>query len=721
MAITYIKTTGCFVLSAGGVSYVMHVDDAGHLYHLYWGAQVADNAIVPDLGAYPELASVNPVANQLPWELPVPGAGYYGVPALRVRNASGDDILDLRVTGYRISAGKESLHGLPSTHADMQGEADSLELTLCDSLTGLVVTAEYAIFACGAVTRSLHLLNGGQGELVVEGLQPASVPLWGHAYDILHLKGNHNRERAIVRRDVGEAEYRIASCRGASGHEENPFVALMEKQATEHQGSVYALSFVYSGSFLAGSQVDVAGNTRLFMGMNGDAFRWLLEPGETLQSPEAVLVYSGEGLNGMSHVFHALYRRSLMRGAWRDRERPVLINNWEATYFDFDEEKLLSLAGRAARTGVELFVLDDGWFGRRNDDASSLGDWTENREKLPDGLAGLARKVNALGMRFGIWMEPEMVSPESDLYRAHPDWCLHVPGRPRTECRQQLMLDLSRREVQDHVLASCRRVLESAPIAYVKWDFNRNMTEAYSAALPANRQMETQHRYMLGLYRVLEELTAAFPEVLFESCAGGGGRFDPGMLFYMPQTWTSDNTDAYERLRIQYGTSLVYPAVSMGAHVSAVPNHATGRVHDMAFRADVALGGNFGLELDLTALTEEELEAVATQVARAKALRHLTETGTMTRLLSPYEGEHTAWQFLSADGGEALLCVYRGVERPYAGVLRVKMRGLAETAIYQADDGKVYSGAMLMHMGYAVLFAGRDCVSTLVHLVKCGE
>jgi alpha-galactosidase len=716
MSIVYNGDMKTFCLSGGDVSYVLHVDGDGHLMNLYWGKRVPDGAVVPALENYPGGASFDLPASHLPWEIPTRGRGWYGTPAVGAVNAAGDDVVDLTYVSHEIMPGKKKLEGLPATYVEDDGEADTLEITLKDALTGLVVKACYAVYAAsGAITRSMILENSGAEAIDVTGLMAASAPLYGNEYDIIHLKGGWAKERRVVRTALGEGDYRIFSQRGASGHEENPFVALCDRSATEFQGRVWALNFVYSGSFLAGAAVDNLDNSRMYMGMNPETFRWRLEAGEKFQSPEAVMVFTDSGFNGMSHIFHGLYRTRLVRGQWRDRVRPVLINNWEGTYFDFNEEKILEIARRAKDIGVELFVLDDGWFGKRNKDNCSLGDWVVNTQKLPNGINGLADKINELGMKFGLWFEPEMVSPDSDLYRAHPDWCLHVDGRSRTEARQQLILDLSRSEVQDYVIGAVSAVLDSARIGYVKWDMNRNMTEHFSAGREPGRQLETQHRYMLGLYRVLEEITSRFPEVLFESCSGGGGRFDAGMLYYMPQTWTSDDTDAVERLAIQYGTSMVYPASAMGAHVSAVPNHQTGRVASMRMRGDVALGGNFGFELDLSKLSDEDTAVARQLVEDVKKVRGLTQKGAFTRLMSPFEGQYTAWQFAAED--EALLCVYRVLTRPNTAPIRVRMQGLDEAACYADDDGNVYSGAVLVHMGMWIKLDG-DFSSRVVHLSR---
>ncbi len=712
------RDQGIFSLSGGDVSYVLYADGEGHLMNLYWGKRMEDGAVRPCLSDYAPAASFDLAPAWLPWELPENGRGWYGMPAVDAVGPEGDDVADLRVREIRSCPGKKPPEGLPAVYVESPEEADSLEIDLEDEYSRLKVTACYTVFRdSGAITRSLRITNGGKESLTLRGALSASVPLWGSGYDVIHLKGAWARERTLVRFPAGEGETVIGSERGASGHEENPFLALCEHSATENRGSVWGMNLIYSGSFFASARVDNAGNTRMNMGMNSRVFSWHLESGESFQTPETVLVWSDGGLNGMSRIYHRLYRERLARGYWRDRERPVLINNWEATYFDFTEEKLLSIAREAAEMGFELFVMDDGWFGRRNDDHSSLGDWTVNREKLPEGLEGLSRKIHDLGLLFGLWVEPEMVSPDSDLYRAHPDWCLHAGNRPRTEARNQLILDMGRREVQDYVIRVISSALEEARADYVKWDMNRNMTEYFSPALEPERQLETQHRYMLGLYRVLDTITGRFPKVLFESCSGGGGRVDGGMLYYMPQTWTSDNTDAISRLSIQYGTSLVYPASAMGAHVSAVPNHQCRRTTSLQTRADVALGGNFGFEMDLTRMTPEEKKEARKLIQRTKDWRHLTGKGIFSRLESPAEGKYAAWQFLSEDGMEALLCTFRILSGPNLPARRFRMNGLDPAAVYRTDEGERYTGAQLMYMGISTGLQG-DFSSRVIHLTR---
>ncbi len=697
-----------FYLSGGNTSYVLHIDDDGRLVNLHWGSRVADGSLSYCPSDYYGGASFDKEISRIPLDIPCCGTGWYGTPAVGVRNAHGDDVTDLRVVSFRLKSGKPPLPGLPAVYTESPAEADTLIVELCDDWTGLRVDALYSVYHhSGVIARSLNIRNTGIQALSLTSVLSASVLLWESGLDLIHLKGAWARERAVVRTAAGEAEHRISSARGASGHEENPFIAVCDRNTDEFSGRVWAMNLVYSGSFQAMCRTDNGGRPRLSIGLNPEVFSWKLGPGESFHSPEAVLVYSDHGLNGMSQEFHALYRTRLVRGTWRDRSRPVLINNWEGTYFSFTEERLLAIAEKAKQIGIELFVLDDGWFGVRNSDNCSLGDWTVNRNKLPSGLNGLSDKLHAMGLEFGLWFEPEMVSPDSILYRTHPDWCLHVPGRHRTEARNQLILDLSRPDVQDYIISAVSAVLSSARIDYVKWDMNRNMTEAFSEALPADRRSETQHRYILGLYRVLETVTSSFPDILFESCSGGGGRFDPGMLYYMPQTWTSDDTDAVERLKIQYGTSFVYPVSAMGAHVSAVPNHQTGRITPMRTRGEVALAGNFGFELDLSELSAEDLSEAADLVRRVKEIRDLTRTGTFWRLLSPFDGTYTAWSFVSDDQKSVLLFAYRSLSSPNSSPLRIRLAGLNPALSYRnEEDGTICHGTALMNAGLTVRLNG---------------
>jgi len=524
----------------------------------------------------------------------------------------------------------------------------------------------------------------------------ASLDLPDANWDLLQLSATWARERQVIVRPLAPGRASIASERGASGHEHNPFLALKRRATTEEAGEAIGFSLVYSGNFLAEAEVDPFDTARVRIGVNPEGFAWRLEPGDEFVTPEAVIAYSGAGVGVLSDAYHQLYRERLARGAWRDRPRPVLLNTWEGAAFDFDEARLLAMARSSRELGVELFVLDDGWFGERDDDTRSLGDWFVDRRKLPNGIEGIARGVEDLDMGFGLWSEPEMVSQRSRLFVEHPDWAIRIPGRTPTESRNQYVLDLSRPEIRDHLFEVLSRVLASAPISYVKWDMNRNITEPYSLSLPPERQGEFFHRYMLGVYDLYERLTGAFPEILFESCAGGGGRFDPGMLAWAPQAWTSDDTDAVERLRIQWGTSMCYPLSSMGAHVSAVPNQQVGRTTPLSTRAAVAFFGVLGYELDPTDLTQDERRQVSDQIAFYIDRRELFQRGRFLRLRSPFEGDgnETAWMVVSDDRWHAIVGHYRVLNRPVPGPGRLRLRGLDPVARYEVSTWPVAGDAI---------------------------
>ncbi|MBR5545805.1 MAG: alpha-galactosidase [Clostridia bacterium] len=705
--IQYNESNMLFHLQGPTYSYLLGVKN-DVLMQYYWGGRLPSDAVEGLLELRGEAASFDTAHSRHPLVVPTQEKGYFGQRALCVVNPEGDDVLSLRYQGYRILSGKKPLCGLPASYVENETEADTLEIDLKDELTGVAVTLSFTVFhAYDVLARSMQVKNEGDKPFKLTDVQSA-MRLPADKYEIIHLKGAWARERQARRVALGEGTYAIKSRRGASGHENNPFMAIVKPHTTEDQGDVYAMTHVYSGSFSAGVDVGIDNEPTMMIGMCSDVFNWDMAPGAVFQSPEALFVYAPDGLNGLSHRMHPFVRQRICRGKWRDLPRPILVNNWEATYFGFNYDKLIAIAKRGAEIGCELFVLDDGWFGKRDSDNCSLGDWVVNEGKLDGGIKRIAESINELAMQFGLWFEPEMVSPDSDLYRAHPDWCLHVDGRDRTECRNQLILDMSRKEVQDYIIEIVSGVLRSAPISYVKWDMNRNMAEGFSCMLPAQQRMETQHRYMLGLYRVLEEITSAFPEVLFESCSGGGGRFDCGMLYYMPQTWTSDDTDARERTRIQYGTSLIYPCSAMGAHVSAVPNHQTGRIASFQTRCDVAMGGNFGFELDLSKQTEEDLATAKKAVEMVKKLRTVMQQGEYTRLLNPFENEgRAAWQFTREN--TVIVCVYVDHQQPNPQPHRVKLAGLDPEAVYtDAENGISASGAALMNLGLIMPSYGGD-------------
>lgn len=709
MSIVYNHQERVFHLKASDTSYILKILDNGYLAHLYWGKAVRHSnfehlLLLQERASFsPNSDNLNPALSldTLPQEYPSYGTGDFRHPAYQLQLENGTTITDLRYRSHSIFKGKPKLQGLPATYTESDDEAETLEIELYDPLISLKVKLYYTVFNnFNTVTRSVLFINEGSQNLMLLKALSASVDFPHHDYHILHLQGAWARERHIERHPLAHGSQTIESRRGASSHMHNPFIALLDKNACEKAGEVYGFSLVYSGNFIAQVEVDQFDTTRVSMGINPFDFTWKLEPGCVFQTPEVVMVYSDKGLGGMSREYHRLYRTRLCRGTYRDSTRPVLINNWEATYFDFNAEKIIEIAQEGAKLGIELFVLDDGWFGKRDLDNCSLGDWFVDKRKLPGGLEDLAARVNELGLKFGLWFEPEMVSPDSDLYRAHPDWCLHVPDRKRTEARKQLILDFSRTEVCDAIITMLSDILSSSPISYVKWDMNRNMTEIGSAALPAERQRETAHRYMLGLYRVMEEITSKFPHILFESCSGGGGRFDPGILYYMPQTWTSDDTDAVERLKIQHGTSIVYPASTMGAHVSAVPNHQVQRMTPIETRGHAAMCGNFGYELDLTKLDTSEKDMIKEQVETYKEIRHIIQFGDMYRLLSPFEGNETAWIYVTEDKSEAYVTFFRVLAQPNGALSKLRLDGLDQNMDYSlVGTDLVLGGDVLMNVG----------------------
>ncbi len=713
MGIQYRSEDRLFHLQAKDTSYVIEIAKGGYLLHLYWGKRIKTYRHSNYIQQVDRGFSGNPYEQKedrtfsldtLPQEYPQYGNTDFRKPAYQIQLPNGSTISDLRYDSHVIFKGKKKLEGLPATYVEDENEAETLEITMKDRVAGLTVILSYTVFEqLNVITRSVRFINEGLENINLLSALSMSVDFMDADYDFLHLHGAHVKERHIERKPLRHGIQSIESTRGASSHQHNPFIALLRKGTTEETGEVYAFNFVYSGNFLAQAEVDQFSTTRVTMGINPFDFNWKLEGGEEFQAPEVVMVYSSSGLGDMSRTFHDLYRTRLVRGTFRDKERPILVNNWEATYFDFDADKIMDIAKAGNELGIELFVLDDGWFGKRDNDKTSLGDWFVDHNKLPDGLEKLANDVNSLGMQFGLWFEPEMISVDSDLYREHPDWCLHVPHRPNSESRNQLILDFSRADVCEEITKRVCDILASAPISYVKWDMNRHMTEIGSALLPPDRQRETAHRYMLGLYQVMEKITSSFPDVLFESCSGGGGRFDPGILYYMPQTWTSDNTDAISRLKIQYGTSLVYPIVSMGSHVSAVPNHQVDRITSLDIRGDVAMSGNLGYELDLTKLPASEKEVVKKQVETYKEIRGLVQFGRFYRLLSPFEGNETAWLFTNEDQSEALVFYISVLAEPAAPLKFLKVTGIDPNKQYQlVGMDQVFGGDELMYVGLSI-------------------
>ena len=710
-SIIYNQDNNTFILNSNNTSYILKVLDSGHLAHLYWGRRLRSTNLdyvirSRNWGSF--LANTDNKENfmleAIPQEYPGYGATDLRSPAVELQFSDGTSATDFRYVSHKIYEGKNKLEGLPATYTENDEEATTLEIVLKDTLKPVEIVLTYSIFKeFDAITRNVKVRNMGQEDIKILRVLSANVDFNDDNFDMIQLSGSWARERHFVRQPLRSGSQSIESRRGASSHAQNPFMALARKDTTETKGDIYGFSFVYSGNFLANVEVDMFYNSRVQIGINPFDFSWLLKENEEFQSPEAVLVYSPNGVTGMSHIYHNLYGKRLARGEHRDKVRPILINNWEATYFDFNETSIKNIAKEASNLGMELFVLDDGWFGKRNNDDCSLGDWFVNEDKIKGGLGKLSKEINDMGLQFGLWFEPEMVCPVSELYEKYPDWCIHIPGRTRSEARMQLILDLSRDDVCDYIIETLSKVLSSASISYVKWDMNRNMTEIGSAKLPPERQRELPHRYMLGLYRIMEELTTAFPHILFESCSGGGGRFDPGMLYYMPQTWTSDNTDAIERLKIQYGTSLVYPNVSMGCHVSAIPNHQVHRMTPLNTRGVVAMSGNFGYELDITKLSDEEKEMIKEQIKNYKEIRETIQFGDYYRLSSPFESNDVAWMFVSKDKKEVVVSFVRQSALPHPKFESLKLVGLEEDASYEiVGEDAVFFGDELMYVGLNV-------------------
>jgi alpha-galactosidase len=688
MTIEWSAETREFHLRNDHVSYVIRVLENGSLGHVYFGAALAEGKSYGHLVPGEFFGFSNRLGQPVPLEFPSGGTGDYRIPALAVELPDGSGVMDLRYRSHRILPGKAGLPGLPSTYVDLGIEAETLEVTVADHVAQIEVRLLYTIYRDRPlVVRGARIENSGTSAVVVRSAMSASLDLPDSDWEFLSLSGEWARECHVERLALRPGRQSVSSTRGASGHQHNPFVALTRPATGEEHGEAYGFSLIYSGNFLLEAEVEPFGTTRVRAGINPEGFSWLLEPGAEFVTPEAVLAFSRAGLGELSDAYHRLFRERLAGGAWRDRDRPIVINNWEATYFDFDEPKLLAIASTAHDLGIELFVLDDGWFGRRDNDTTSLGDWQVNLSKLPGGLDSLARKVEDLGMRFGIWIEPEMISRQSQLFAQHPEWAIGIPTRPRTEGRNQYVLDMSRPEVVNYLFQVVSGILGSAPISYMKWDMNRNITEPHSPTLPAWRQGEFMHRYILGVYSLYDRLTKAFPGVLFESCASGGGRFDPGMLAFAPQAWASDDTDAIERLKIQWGTSLPYPLSAIAAHVSAVPNHQVGRVTPLATRAAVAFFGVLGYELDPTALSVEERAEIADQVVFYKQWRELLQRGRFLRLRSPFEGDRdeAAWMTVARDARSAIVGHYRILSRPNPGPQRLRLRGLDPAASYRVS------------------------------------
>lgn len=709
MGITFDPGQALFLLNTPNTTYAIAIVEETYLAHVYYGKRVDGTGLrdllwedEPPFTPGRNRREMNTFLDTLPTEYPETGMGDFRESAFCVRSPEGFRASALRYTGYEILPGKPPLEGLPATFGSPE-DCTTLKLRCEDPVLRMEVCLYYTAFEkLDAVTRWITVANNGSACFYLEKVLSACLNMDDRSFELLTLHGAWGRERHIQRTPLAYGRQNAASFRGKSSHQEHPFLALVTAGTTQTAGEVYAMNFVYSGNFLAQVEKDPFSALRMTMGIHPEGFCWKLEPGQRFTAPEAVMVYSSAGLGSMTRTFHDLYRTHLIRSPYLKKERPILINNWEATYFDFDEKKLLEIAREAAALGIEMLVMDDGWFGRRDNDDSSLGDWQVNESKIKGGLAALVENVKALGMKFGIWLEPEMVSPDSALFRAHPDWAIQIPGREITQARAQYVLDLSRDEVADAVYDMVAAVLKSADISYVKWDMNRQLTTLGSFALPADRQGELCHRYMLNVYRMQERLLADFPGLLLENCSGGGARFDPGMLYYSPQIWCSDNTDAIGRLAIQEGTALVYPLSAMGAHVSVCPNHTVGRNTPFDTRGNVALAGTFGYELDVTKLSPDEKEQVKRQTADYHRYHALAANGDYYRLCSYSESRHSdSWMLVSKDREQALLFYVQVLGQAHARSRFLRLQGLDPRRQYTVE-GRLYSGSTLMNAGLRI-------------------
>lgn len=709
-------------------TYQMGIAEHGFLLHLYYGPK-AEGDMSYLLTAYDRGFSGNPYdagndrtfsMDTFPLEYPCYGNGDYRSPAFNVKNEQGVYGVDLRYKTHSVTKGKYNIPGLPAVYADESSGAYTVNVILEDALLGIEVTLRYGVLPeLDVITRSAVIKNTGNHLLYLTKVYSAAMDFLNGNFDILHFHGRHAMERMEERVPVIFGNQSFGSRRGTSSHQQNPFFILADTETTEDCGSCYGMSMLYSGNFKFEVEKDQIGQTRMEMGLPDEMFEYPLEQGKEFYTPEVAMAYSQNGLTSLSHLYHKLIRYHVCRGKYKTSRRPILINNWEATYMNFNGDKIVDIAKQAAELGVEMMVLDDGWFGNRNSDNSGLGDWVVNEEKMGGPLSEIADKINQMGMKFGLWIEPEMVSEDSHLYRTHPDWAFTIPGRRPVRGRNQLVLDFSRKEVVDYIFDSVSKVIDSANIAYIKMDMNRSICDVYTAVEQKQNYGKIMYEYVLGVYDFLERLIQRYPDLLIEGCSGGGGRFDAGMLYYTPQIWCSDDTDAIERIQIQHGTSFGYPVSAVGSHVSAVPNHQTGRVTSITTRSVVAMAGSFGYELDLNLLSEEEKEEVKQQIEDYKKYWNLIHNGTYYRLHNPLTNhEFAAWEFTSEDKNECLLNIVTLTTHANAPVNYVKCKGLHPDKMYRNEkDNQIYNGNALMHAGLPIEIEPGEYRGIQIHLM----
>ena len=711
MAIKVSENGRLFTLQTKDSSYQMFADDKNVLLHLYYGEKIGEENLsglifCTDMGfaGNPEEAGPNRKysLDALPQEIPGSGVGDFRDDMIEIRHADGSFAADFRFDSFEILDHSYAIPGMPALYDTEEEKGETLVITMTEKASDIVLKLFYGVFEKeNVITRAARLENHGETAIELEKMLSFSMDLMYENYEMIYFSGRHAMERTAERIPVQHAKVEIGSTRGTSSHHYNPAVILCEEGAGETHGSCIGACLVYSGNFVAAAQKDQKNQTRFQMGIHPTNFCFHLERGEAFDTPQAILSYSGTGLTKLSQQYHEIIREHICRGAYKHAKRPILINNWEATYFNFNEEKILKIAEQAQKLGIEMLVLDDGWFGKREDDNSGLGDWFVNEKKMNGSMAQLAEKIHKMGMKFGLWFEPEMISEDSDLYREYPDWALKIPGRAMNRSRHQLNLDITRKEVRDHIMNQIFKVLDACKADYVKWDMNRSVDNVFSAALPKERQGEVYHRYVLAVYEMMESLVQRYPNLLFESCSGGGGRFDAGMLYYSPQIWCSDNTDAIDRLKIQYGTSFGYPVSAMGAHVSVCPNHQSGRITPFETRGTVASSGTFGYELDLMKMSEEDKKTAREQILKYKEIEHLVQSGDYYRLINPFENNnHVLWQFVSKDKKETVVCGVRLHSEANPYIYLFYPQGLDADLHYEdIATGKVYTGAALMKAG----------------------
>jgi len=716
MGIIFNEKEKQFHIFNKSLSYVIGICEDGDIGQLYFGKPIRTDQKLHDYQSY----GIRPLCcnekddekytKELALlEYPAFGDGDFGSSAYEVLQENGSRVTKFTYQFHRIYKGKAPIPGLPATYTNEDEEADSLELVCRDLISGLEVTLCYTVWEnYSAICRHTKLKNTGDKKLKIEQALSCNVDFPDTKFTWLQFEGAWGRERSPKERDISSGITAIESLRGHSSANYNPFVIIKRKNTDELQGEAFGFNLVYSGNYIAKAQADTFGKLRFNMGINPKWFQWPLEPGEEFNTPEVIITYTSNGLNDLSQNIHRLMNNNLVRSAYKNKPRPILLNNWEATEMDFDEEKILKIASKGKEAGVELFVLDDGWFGKRNDDFAGLGDWYVNTDKLPDGISGLSKKINELGLKFGLWIEPEMVNEDSDMYRQHPDWVLAAPYRPRTLGRHQMVLDYSKPEVVDNIYNQLYEVISNASIDYIKWDMNRSITECYSQDVDKNQQGMVYHKYIMGVYSLYERLRKAFPHILFESCASGGARFDAGMLYYAPQAWCSDDTDGHERVKIQYGTSYGYPVSMVGSHVSASPNLQTHRAMTIDDRANVAYYGTFGYELDLNEISEEDFESVKEQIKFMKEYRELFQYGNYYRLQSPFENNISAWMVVSDDKQTAIVTTHKTENIPNWGIERIKLQGLNPDIVYTINDKDDIYGDYVMNAGISLMNKERN-------------